>query len=75
MSRIFSQEIQSVTGRNPRRYPAAAFKTKMIGYVTPEVDEWRLPLLRYLLDQRRDFHTCGEDTSKVDGVSQAPTIS
>ena len=49
MSRVFSQDIQSVTGRNlaninnlfnldPRTDPAAAFKTKMIGYVTLEVD-------------------------------------
>ena len=82
MSRVFSQDIQSVTGRNlanieslfnldPRRDPAAVFKAKMIGYVIPVVDEWRLPLLRKLLDQRREFHTCEEDTSTVDELMES----
>ena len=82
MTKIFSHDIQSVTGRNlanigtefnldPRRDPAAAFKTKMIGYVTPEVDEWRLPLLSKLLDQRSDFHSFEEDTSTLDGLTES----
>ena len=82
MAKIFSHDIQSVTGSNlanienmfnmdPRRDPSGLFKTKMIGYLTPAVEEWRLPFLRKLLAQRSVFFTCEEDTSTIDELIES----
>ena len=82
LSGIVSNDIQSVTGRNlaniarlfqlnPRMDPASAFKVKDIGYMTPEEDQWRLPFLEKLLDQRREIWTCEEETSHVDELIES----
>ena len=77
MAHVFSNDVQSVTGRNlvniknvfnldPRRDPLSSFKETMVEYQTPESDEWRLPLLRKLLAQRREFSDSEEDTATLD---------
>jgi hypothetical protein len=82
LSHIVSHDIQSTSGRNlanikvlfnldPKRDHPAQFKSKDIGYQTPEADKWRLPLLRKLLDQRRDMYTCEEDTKTVDELIES----
>ena len=82
MANIFSHDIQSVTGSNlanienlcsmdPRRHSSGLFKTKVFGYLTPAVDEWRLPFLRKLLAKRSEFFTCEEDTSTIDDLIES----
>ena len=82
LSGIVSQDIQSVTGRNlynlaalfnlnPRKDPVTSFKSKNIGYTTPEEDTWRLPFLVKLLDQRSELFTCEEDTANIDELIES----
>ena len=82
MSNIVSHDIRSVTGRNlkniaclfnidPKLHHAEHFKQKDIGYKIPEEDEWRVPLLRKLLDQRRELYSCEEDTSNIDELIES----
>ena len=82
MSAVFSNDIQSVTGRNlanieqlfnldPRREPVGSFKEKMVGHETPASDEWRLPLLRKLLNKRREFSACDDETSTLDELIES----
>ena len=82
VSGIVSNDIQSVTGRNlaniarlfqlnPRIDPATSFKAKDIGYMTPVEDQWRLPFLEKLLDQRRELWTCEEETSHIDELIES----
>ena len=77
MSAVFSSDIQSVTGKNlaniaqlfnlnPRREHVGAFKEIKVGHQTPASDEWRLPLLRKLLSQRREFSDCDDDATTID---------
>ena len=42
-----------------------AFKKLYKDYPVPEEDNWRLPYLRKLLEQRRDMMICEEDTSTI----------
>ena len=82
VSGIVSNDIQSVTGKNlanierlfqlnPRMDPASVFKVKDIGYMVPEEDQWRLPFLEKLLDQRRELWTCEEETSHIDELIES----
>ena len=82
MSSIVAQDIGSVTGRNlrniaflfksnPKRDHAQHFKQVDIGYQTPEIDKWRVPLLRKLLDQRSELYSCEEDTSTIDELIES----
>ena len=84
MAGIFSQDIQSVTGKNlanienlfkldPRRDPVSSFKAIDVGYQIPDSDEWRLPLLKKLMAQRRDFFNCEDDT--IDELSESLSAS
>ena len=68
LSRIVSQDIQSVTGRNLhsiaqliklnlRKDPVTSFKSKDIGYSTPEGDQGRLPFLVKLLNKSSELFT------------------
>ena len=63
VSEIVSHNIQSVT--------ATSFKAKDIGYMTPVEDQWRLPFLEKLLDQRRELWTCEEETSHIDELIES----
>ena len=65
--------IENVFHFDPSGVPAAAFKTKMIGYVTPKDDDWKIPLLRKLFDQRRDLFASEEDTSNIDPAASFET--
>ena len=58
--------IKNVFNLDPRRDPLSSFKETMVEYQTPESDEWRLPLLRKLLAQRREFSDSEEDTATLD---------
>jgi hypothetical protein len=82
LGNIVTQDIRSVTGRNihhiqtvfnldPRRDHNGLFKLQEVGYVTPQADEWRLPLLRNLLAQRSDMHVCEEDTTTINQLIES----
>ena len=82
MAGIFSQDIQSVTGKNlanienlfnldPRRDPVSSFKAIDVGYQISDSDEWRLPLLKKLMAQRRDFFNCEDDTNTIDELIES----
>ena len=82
MAAVFSNDIQSVTGRNlanihnlfnldPGRDPLSSFKAAAVGYQTPESDEWRLPFLRKLLAQRREFSDCEDDVATIDELIES----
>ena len=79
MSMIAAADIRSVVGRNvynmkvefdlnPWRDSSRLFKQKYSFHDVPEVDKWRLPLLRQMLDNRYEMKVCGEDTEIIDGL-------
>ena len=79
---ITNTNIQSVTGKNlanigslfnldPRRDPVSSFKATDIGYQTPDSDGWRLPLLKKLMFQRREFFNCEDDTNTIDELIES----
>ena len=77
LANLVGRDTNSVTGRNlsnlmeefptvdPWRHGAAHFKTEYRGYLVPDEDQWRLPLLKKLLYQRREMDTCGEDVTTI----------
>ena len=48
-----------------------SFKDKNIGNTTPEEDQWRLPFLVKLLDQRCELFTCEESTANIDDLIES----
>ena len=86
MASVFSNDIQSVTGRNlaniqnlfnldPRKDPVCSFKEAMVGYQTPDNETWRLPLLRKLMEQRRELSACEEDVANIDELIESLCVS
>ena len=86
MASVFSNDIQSVTGRNlaniqnlfnldPRKDPVPSFKEAMVGHQTPDSDTWRLPLLRKLMEQRRELSACEEDVANIDELIESLCVS
>ena len=77
LANLVGRDTNSVTGRNlsnlmeefptldPWTHGAAHFKTQYRGYLVPDEDQWRLPLLKKLLYQRREMDTCGEDVTTI----------
>ena len=76
LAKIVGSDIGSTTCKNlkniqeefnvcPRVNTASIFKRKYKGYPVPPEDSWRLPLLRKLLDQRREMVTCDEDVGTI----------
>ena len=63
LANVVGKDMGSVTGSNlfhlrevfsldPWTQPVGLFKIMYSGYTVPEVDSWRLPLLKRLLDQQ-----------------------
>ena len=53
---------------DPWTQPVGKFKIEYTGYMVPEQDMWRLPLLQRLLDQRRDMVACEEEVEEITGL-------
>ena len=79
---IFSQDSQSVSGQNlanignlfnldPRRDLVYSFKEKGIGYQMTNSDERRLPLVKKILVQRRNFFDYADDTALIDELVES----
>ena len=79
LAMVVGKDTRSVTGQNlehlrevfmldPWIEPVVTFKEKYTGYMVPEVDRWRLPLLQRLLDQRREMEACGEEVEEITGL-------
>ena len=79
LASVVGKDLGSVTGRNllhlqevfnldPWTKPTGLFKQMYTGYMVPEVDSWRLPLLVRLLDQRRDMVVCEEEVETITGL-------
>ena len=73
---IVGSDVGSTTGKNlknieeefqvcPWSNSTGTFKSVYKGYQVPPEDSWRLPLLRKLLEQRREMITCDEDTGAI----------
>ena len=82
MATVFSNDIQSVTGRNlanihnlfnldPGRDPLSSFKAAAVGYQTPESDKWRLPFLRKLSAQRRELSDYENDVATIEELIES----
>ena len=52
----------------PLRDSSRLFQKKYNFHEVPEVDKWRLPLLKQMLDNRYEMKVCGEDTETIDGL-------
>ena len=76
LAKIAGSDIGSTTCKNlkniqeefnvcPWSNTASKFKREYKGYLVPPEDSWRLPLLRKLLDQRREMVTCDEDVGTI----------
>ena len=50
---------------DPWTRSAACFKGGYVGYTVPEVDRWRLPLLRKLLAKRSEMVVCEEEVDTI----------
>ena len=55
-------------GLDPWTQSVDKFKSEYKGYMVPEVDRWRLPLLQQLLAQHRDMEICGENVDCIAGL-------
>ena len=73
---MVARDEKSVTGHNleqlrqefsldPWTRSSRMFKAAYKGYIVPEQDKWRLPLLERLLSQRREMSTCDENVESV----------
>ena len=76
LANLVAQDAGSVTGSNvlnienefgidPWSTNSAQLAEKYSCYAVPAEDEWRLPLLVKLLDQRRDMSACEENTKSI----------
>ena len=58
-------KIEEEFGADPWSTNSAQLAEKYSCYPLPAEDEWRLPLLLKLLDQRRDMSACEENTKSI----------
>ena len=76
LASLAGRDRQSVTGKNlamlegefgldPWCKSGNIFKSKFKGYIIPDADKWRLPLLQRLLIQRRDMVACDEEVEHI----------
>ena len=76
LAKVVGKDMGSVTGQNlahlreefqldPWTQSVGEFKKEYTGYMVPEVDRWRLPLLQRLLEQRREMEACGEEVEEM----------
>ena len=76
VARIVGRDNRSVTGINlmalkqefnldPWVRSTVCFKSGYKGYIVPEVDRWRLPLLRKMLIQRSEMVVCEEEVDTI----------
>ena len=82
LSCIVAADIRSVVGRNvanmksefnldPWKDSPRLFQEKYNYYEVPEVDQWRLPLLKQLLDTRYEMNVCGDDMETISGLVES----
>ena len=76
MSNIYSDNMQSANGADLvslelKKELVAVLKSKMQVYKTPEIEEWRVPLLRMLLAKRKELLTCEQDTSSINDLIES----
>ena len=82
MSVIAGSDIRSVVGRNvanlkeefnldPWKDSSRLFKEGYNYHEVPEVDKWRLPLLKQLLGEKNEMKVCGEDTEPISGLIES----
>ena len=76
LANLVARDAGSVTGSNllkieeefrldPWASTSAELASRYKCYVVPAEDEWRLPLLIKLLDQRREMYVCEEKTKSI----------
>ena len=79
LSYVTARNAQTVTGKNLLHIEAefqlnpwvdsiSKFKGKTLRKDIPSVDQWRLEVLKKLLDQRRDMEVCGEDVEEISSL-------
>ena len=79
LASVVGRDMGSVTGRNlvhlqdvfnldPWTKSVGHFKKMYTGYLVPEVDSWRLPMLERLLAQRREMVVCEEEVDAITGL-------
>ena len=82
LQNIVKADVRSVTGKNclklsqefsldPSRDSASLFHGAYKLYGLPEQDDWRIPLLNTLLNQRYEMSACGEDLEIVSGLIES----
>ena len=82
MSRIAGSDIRSTMGKNchnlkeefkldPWKDSTMLFKEAYKYYEIPEVDRWRIPLLRSLLREKYEMYVCGEETEVISGLIES----
>ena len=82
LQNIVKGDVRSVTGKNclklsqefsldPSRDSASLFHGAYKLYGLPEQDDWRIPLLNTLLNQRYEMSACGEDLEIVSGLIES----
>ena len=82
MSVTAGSDIRSVVGRNvanlkeefnldPWKDFSRLFKEGYNYHEVPEVDKWRLPLLKQLLGEKYEMKVCGEDTEPISGLIES----
>ena len=57
--------LEAEFGLDPWTNTSNTFKSKFKGYIIPDADKWRLPLLQRLLNQRRDMVACDEEVENI----------
>ena len=57
--------LEGEFGLDPWTQTGNIFKSKFKGYIIPDADKWRLPLLKKLLSQRRDMVACDEQVENI----------
>ena len=79
LARVMGKDLGSVTGQNllhlqevlnldPWTESVGKFKKMYKGYLVPEDDSWRLPLLKRLLDQHKEMIACEEEVEAISGL-------
>ena len=79
MAEVVARDSQSVTGRNilnikkefkldPWEVPSRIFKQRYSGYLVPEEDMWRFPLLSEMLADKLDMERNGEDGDDLEDL-------
>ena len=57
--------LEGEFGLDPWSHGVSIFNSKFKGYIIPDADKWRLPLLQKLLTQRRDMVACDEEVKHI----------